>query len=135
MKQLEREVRELRKANEILREATAYFAQAAMRPPRKVMMKFVDQQRGEYGVESICRVVPIAPSTYYEHKAREDDPSRVPARVCRDAWLRNEIQRVWKDNFSVYGARKVWQQLRREGIAVARCTVERLTRQMGLRGT
>jgi hypothetical protein len=78
------------------------------------MVAFVDAHRDEYGVELICRVLPIAPSTYYEQKARHADPSRLPPRVRRDALLRDEIQRVWDDNFQVYGARKVWRQLRRE---------------------
>ena len=97
-------------------------------------MKLNDEERGEYGVESICTVVPIAPSTYYERKARETDPSRVPPRARRDAWLGNEIQRVWQENFGVYGARKVWRELKRQGISVARCTVERLMRAVGIRG-
>ena len=97
-------------------------------------MAFVDEHRGDYGVESICSVLPIAPSTYYEHKARQADPSRVPPRVRRDVMLRDEIERVWNDNFQVYGARKVWRQLVREGRKVARCTIERLMRQMGLQG-
>jgi hypothetical protein len=98
------------------------------------MTRFIDDHRGEYGVESICRVIPIAPSTYYEEKARETNPARVPPRAQRDAFFREEIQRVWEENRKVYGARKVWLQLKREGFAVARCTVARLMRQMGLRG-
>jgi putative transposase len=98
------------------------------------MIRFIDDHRGEYGVESICRVIPIAPSTYYEQKARETDPSRVPPRAQRDAFFRQEIQRVWDDNQKVYGARKVWLQLGREGFVIARCTVARLMAQMGLRG-
>jgi len=98
------------------------------------MVDFIDEYRETYGVEPICRVLPIAPSTYYEQKARQADPSRLPRRAVRDAALREEIERVWKENRSVYGARKVWLQLKREGFAVARCTVERLMRQMGLRG-
>ncbi len=97
-------------------------------------MDFVDDQRGECGVESICRVLPIAPSTFYEQKARQADPDRLPPRVRRDAILREEIQRVWDENFQVYGAYKVWRQLNREGHPVARCTIERLMRQMGLQG-
>ena len=97
-------------------------------------MAFVDEHRGDYGVESICSVLPIGPSTYYELKARQADPSRVPPRVRRDVMLRDEIERVWNDNFQVYGARKVWRQLVREGRKVARCTIERLMRQMGLQG-
>ena len=98
------------------------------------MVAFIDEYREEYGVEPICQVLPIAPSTYYQQKARQVDPSRRPRRLVRDARLREEIERVWKENRSVYGARKVWLQLGREGFGVARCTVERLMRQMGLRG-
>ena len=98
------------------------------------MVKFIDDHRGRYGVESICAVMPIASSTSYEQKAREGNPARIPPRLRRDEWLREEIQRVWEENFCLYGARKVWRQLRREGFTVARCTVERLMRQRGLRG-
>ena len=98
------------------------------------MVAFIDAHREEYGVESICAQLPIAPSTYYEAKARQADPARLPARVRRDGELRAEIGRVHAANFGVYGARKVWRQLGREEIAVARCTVERLMRSMGLRG-
>jgi len=98
------------------------------------MTTFIDEQRQEYGVESICRVLPIAPSVYYEAKAREEDYLRVPPRVRYDEVLCEEIRRVWKDNFEVYGARKVWHQLKRDGFRVARCTVERLMRSMGLQG-
>jgi len=98
------------------------------------MVAFIDDYRVEYGVEPICRQLPIAPSVYYERKAREADPSRLPERAVRDAALREEVERVWKENFGVYGARKVWRQLLREGFGVARCTVERLMRTMGLRG-
>ena len=87
-----------------------------------------------YGVEPICRVLQIAPSTYHAHAARRADPSRLPDRVRRDAELKVEIRRVFEENFRVYGVRKVWRQLRREGISVARCTVARLMRDMGLRG-
>ncbi len=93
-----------------------------------------DAHRDEYGVEPICAEVPIAPSTYYESKAWEADPTRLPARARRDKELRGEISRVWQDNFCVYGARKAWKQLNREDIRVAKCTVERLMRQLGLRG-
>lgn len=97
-------------------------------------MAFIDAHRDAYGVEPICAQLPIAPSTYYEHKAREVDPARVPARVRRDDELAVDVQRVWDDNFQVYGARKVWRQLNREQVAVARCTVERLMRRLGLQG-
>jgi putative transposase len=98
------------------------------------MMTFIDDHRAAYGVESICSQLPIAPSTYYEQKARRRDPKRLPPRLARDGELRVEIERVWKENQSVYGARKVWLQLQREGVEVARCTVERLMAAMGLRG-
>ena len=99
-----------------------------------MMVDFIEEHRGEYGVEPICAVVPIDPATYYEHRMRRRDPDRRPARAKRDEALREEIRRVWKDNFSVYGTKKVWLQLRREGMTVARCTVERLMRDVGLRG-
>lgn len=97
-------------------------------------VRFIDENRDDYGVEPICAQVPIAPSTYYEQKAREKDPSRLPDRVVRDAALREKIGQVWKENFGAYGARKVWYQLGREGTDVARCTIERLMREMGLQG-
>jgi putative transposase len=98
------------------------------------MVDFIDVHRDVYGVEPICAELPIAPSTYYEHKARQTDPSRVPARVQRDGELGIEIRRVWDENFQVYGVRKVWRQLQRESFEVARCTVERLMRRSGLQG-
>ena len=98
------------------------------------MASFIDEHRADYGVEPICELLPIAPSTYYEHKAREAEPGRLPARARRDADLRGSIQRVWQENFCVYGVRKMWRQLNREDIAVARCTVARLMAGMGIRG-
>jgi transposase InsO family protein len=99
-----------------------------------MMVSFIDDLRDEHGVEPICAQLPIAPSTYYEHKAREGDPDRLPWRTQRDAALKPEIQRVWDENFCVYGAGKVWRQLKREGFDVARCTVERLMSVLGLQG-
>jgi transposase InsO family protein len=98
------------------------------------MVAFIDTHREVYGVEPICAVLPIAPATYYEQKARQADPTRRPARAQRDAWLRPEIKRVWEATTQRYGSKKVWQELRREGHAVARCTVERLYRGLGFRG-
>jgi len=98
------------------------------------MIAFIDAHREAYGVESICAQLPIAPSTYYEHKARERDPTRVPSRVLRDGELKVDIHRVYRENFEVYGVRKVWRQLNRENIGAARCTVERLMRALGLQG-
>jgi putative transposase len=98
------------------------------------MVAFVDAHRATYGVEPICAVLPIAPSTYYEQKARQADPTRLPARAQRDARLRPEIERVWRAHRRVYGAKKIWKQLHREAVPVARCTVARLMRAQGLRG-
>jgi transposase InsO family protein len=98
------------------------------------MVSFIDEHQGSHGVEPICRVLPIAPSTYYKQKACLADPARLSERVRRDAVLRREIRRVWETNRRVYGARKVWRQLHRESIDAARCTVERLMREMGLQG-
>jgi putative transposase len=98
------------------------------------MTAFIDQYRSAFGVEPICNVLPIAPSTYYEHAHRREHPETAPDRVKRDARLRPEIQRVFDENYRVYGARKVWRQLLREGHSVARCTVERLMKAMGLQG-
>src|SRR5512144_748106 len=98
------------------------------------MKAFIDQHRDVYGAEPICKVLPIAPSTYRLQAARQADPDRRSARAKRDERLREQIQRVWNANFQVYGARKVWRPLRREGVEVARCTVERLMRQIGLKG-
>src|SRR5437879_1288770 len=98
------------------------------------MKTFIDDYRGTYGVEPICKVLPIAPSTYYLHAARRADPSLAPAREQRDAVLCQRIRQVWEDNFQVYGVRKVWRQLKREAVGVARCTVARLMRRMGLQG-
>jgi transposase InsO family protein len=98
------------------------------------MIQFIDDYRGVYGVGPICKVLPIAPSTYYAAKAREADPALRSARAQRDEALRAEVRRVWEQNRRVYGVRKVWRQLNREGVVVARCTVARLMRVMGLRG-
>src|SRR5690625_4585786 len=98
------------------------------------MTAFIDQHRGEYGVESICRQLPIAPSVYYEFKARERDEGRKPFRFHHDAYLSVEVKRVWDRSKQRYGARKVWKELHREGQFVARCTVERLMRRAGLQG-
>ena len=97
-----------------------------------MMVSFIDAHRGRYGVGPLCAQVPIAPSTYYAHKAREAEPERVSARARRDGWLSGEIRRVYDEHFQVYGVRKVWRQLRGEGVTVARCTVARLMRRMGL---
>jgi transposase InsO family protein len=98
------------------------------------MIAFIDDHRGAYGVEPICKVLPIAPSTFHDHAAKRLDPTRLSARAQRDRTLKPEIARVFAENFEVYGARKVWRQLGREGVPIARCTVERLMSDMGLQG-
>jgi hypothetical protein len=95
------------------------------------MIAFIDDHREAYGVEPICKVLPIAPSTYHEHAAKRADPARLSARAKRDVSLKVEVRRVVAENFEVYGVRKVWRQLRREGFDIARCTVERLMRIRG----
>ena len=99
-----------------------------------MMVAFIDDHRAEYGVEPICRVVPIAPSTYHVFKRRQKDPSLLCERAKRDEWLREQIREVHEASLGVYGAPKVWRELKREGIEVARCTVERLMGEMGLQG-
>src|SRR3982751_1268988 len=98
------------------------------------MIAFIDDHREVYGVEPICRVLPIAPSTYHAHVAQRADPAKASPRARQDQVLMAQIRRVHEANFGVYGARKVWRQLAREGVTVARCTVERLMRRLGLRG-
>jgi transposase InsO family protein len=98
------------------------------------MVIYIDEYRDRFGVEPICAILPIAPSTYYTHKAKHRDPERRSNRAKRDEELKPEIQRVWEENFRVYGVRKVWRQLNRESIKVPRCTVARLMRDLGLQG-
>ena len=98
------------------------------------MIAFIDEHRSHCGVEPICRVLPVAPSTYHEHLAQRRDPSRLSARAQRDEALMPQVMRVFTENFSVYGVRKVWRQMQREGFDVARCTVQRLMRDFGLQG-
>ncbi|WP_302553642.1 IS3 family transposase [Comamonas kerstersii] len=134
VKELEREVKELRRANEILKLASAFFAPGGARPPTQVLKAFIDQQRNAFGVEPLCKVLQVAPSAYWRHAALMREPHKRCARAKRDEVLMPQIQRVWQANMQVYGADKVWRQLAREGVTVARCTVERLMRSMGLRG-
>jgi putative transposase len=98
------------------------------------MTSFIDDHRGSNGVEPICKVLPIAPSTYHDHVAKRADPSRMSTRAKKDMVLKPEIARVFEENFAVYGVRKIWRQLKRENFDVARCTVERLMQNMGLQG-
>ncbi|MGH3501671.1 MAG: IS3 family transposase [Nocardioidaceae bacterium] len=136
--ELEGEVRELRRANDILKAASAFFG-AGARPATAEIVGFIDENKRRFGVEPICGVLAdaglrIAPSTYYAAKRRERHPS---ARAVRDERLEKEIMRVYKDRKKargLYGARKIWWQLNRDGIAVARCTVARLMGQLGIAG-
>ena len=98
------------------------------------MISFIDEHRLVFGVEPICRLLPIAPSTYYENVSKQLDVDRLSGRACRDIALKIESRRVFEENFRVYGVRKVWRQLQREGFDVARCTVARLMRAIGLQG-
>ena len=134
LKALERENREPCQANEIPRKASAYFCPGGARPPVQAMIAFIDDHRGAYGVEPICRVLPIAPSTYHVHDARRADPTKLSARSRRDATLLPEVRRVFDENFRVYGVRKVWRLMTREGHRIARCTTERSMRHAGLQG-
>jgi putative transposase len=95
---------------------------------------FINDHRETYGVESICRVVPIAPSTYYRHRARQLDPTKRSTRAVRDEVLKAIIQRIWREHDQAYGSRKVWKQMGRENLREARCRVRRLMRELGLVG-
>ncbi|WP_433914819.1 IS3 family transposase [Escherichia coli] len=134
LKELERENRELRRSNDILRQASAYFCEGGVRPPLEKMMPLLDKLREQYGVGPLCSELHIAPSTYYHCQQQRHHPDKRSARAQRDDWLKKEIQRVYDENHKVYGVRKVWHQLLREGIRVARCTVARLMAVMGLAG-
>ncbi|WP_432706884.1 IS3 family transposase [Escherichia coli] len=134
LKELERENRELRRSNDILRQASAYFCEGGVRPPLEKMMPLLDKLREQYEVGPLCSELHIAPSTYYHCQQQRHHPDKRSARAQRDDWLKKEIQRVYDENHKVYGVRKVWRQLLREGIRVARCTVARLMAVMGLAG-
>ncbi|WP_394338308.1 IS3-like element IS1203 family transposase [Escherichia coli] len=134
LKELERENRELRRSNDILRQASAYFCEGGVRLPLEKMMPLLDKLREQYGVGPVCSELHIAPSTYYHCQQQRHHPDKRSARAQHDDWLKREIQRVYDENHQVYGVRKVWRQLLREGIRVARCTVARLMAVMGLAG-
>nr|WP_172944077.1 IS3 family transposase [Escherichia coli] len=134
LKELERENRELRRSNDILRQASAYFGEGGVRPPLEKVMPLLDKLRKLYGVGPVCSELHIAPSTYYHCQQQRHHPDKRSARAQRDDWLKKEIQRVYDENHKVYGVRKVWRQLLREGIRVTRCTVARLMAVMGLAG-
>jgi putative transposase len=132
VKELERENKELRRANEILKLASAFFCPGGARPPTQVLKDFVDKHRHTHGVEPICKVLQITPSGYRRHAAHQRNPDLRYARAKLDDTLKPEIQRVWQANMRVDGADKVYKQMRRERITVAHCTVERLMKCLGL---
>ncbi|EHB8113856.1 IS3 family transposase [Escherichia coli] len=134
LKELERENRELHRSNNILRQASAYFAKAEFDRLWKKLMPLLDKLREQYGVGPVCSELHIAPSTYYHCQQQRHHPDKRCTRAQRDDWLKREIQRVYDENHQVYGVRKVWRQLLREGIRVVRCTVARLMAVMGLAG-
>ena len=115
-------------------ESVRVFRTGGARPPSEVMVAFIDDHREQLGVEPICRVLPIAPSTYFRHKAEQRDPTRRSTRAQRDQVLRAIIRRIWAEHRQVYGPRKVWRQMGREDLYAARCRVRRLMREMGLSG-
>ncbi|MCX5188955.1 IS3 family transposase [Streptomyces sp. NBC_00268] len=136
LKRLKKENAELKRANEILK-AAAKFLRGRARPATRALVAFIDEHRDRFGgVEPICRALSaydckIAPSTYYAHHKRRTTPS---ARTVRDAELKEQISKVFESNYHVYGARKIWRELNRQGRRVARCTVERLMRELGIAG-
>ncbi|WP_181875779.1 IS3 family transposase [Escherichia coli] len=132
LKELERENRELRRSNDI--RSFRLFCEGGVRPPLEKVMPLLDKLRKLYGVGPVCSELHIAPSTYYHCQQQRHHPDKRSARAQRDDWLKKEIQRVYDENHKVYGVRKVWRQLLREGIRVARCTVARLMAVMGLAG-
>ncbi|UAN16292.1 MULTISPECIES: IS3 family transposase [Enterobacter] len=134
LKELEREVRELRRSNDILRQASAYFCEGGVRPSVEKIIPLLDTLSRSHGVGPVCHELDIAPSTYYRHQEQRQHPEKRSLRQQRDDQLKVEIQRVYDENYSVYGVRKVWRQLQREGFSVARCTIARLMKAMGLAG-
>ena len=115
--------------------AGAFFRPGGARPPREVVKAFIDEHGDRFEVAPICRVLQVTPSMYWRHSARQKNPALRCPREQRDEVLAGHIQRVWQDNFQVYGANKIWRQLNREGLRMTRCTVERLMRRQGLCGT
>lgn len=108
--------------------------QRRARPQTQILRSFIDRHRDAHGVEPICKVLQVAPSGYRRYSAQQRNPALRSARVLRDDELLPQIQRVWQTNMQVYGADKVWRQLKREDVQVARCTVERLMKRLGLEG-
>ncbi|MCK8639827.1 IS3 family transposase [Acinetobacter schindleri] len=139
MKQMEREIKELKRANEILRKAAGFFRPGGARPPTQIMVDFIHNNKDRYGVDAICRILPIAASTYYRTLDLADEKHRFARehrakRDLHDLHHAEEIKRIWKESSGRYGVRKVWQQLKRDGYVIARCTVARLMQKLGIQG-
>ncbi|EHU2925966.1 IS3-like element ISAba2 family transposase, partial [Acinetobacter baumannii] len=134
MKQMEREIKELKRANEILRKAAGFFRPGGARPPTQIMVDFIHNNKDLYGVDAICRILPIAASTYYRTLDLADNPEHRAKRDLHDLHHAEQIKRIWKESSGRYGVRKVWQKLKREGYIIARCTVARLMQKLGIQG-
>ncbi|MBD3727744.1 MAG: IS3 family transposase [Moraxella osloensis] len=133
--ELEREIKELKQANEIIRKAAGFFRPGGARPQTEVMIKFIDDEKDNYGVESICRILPIAPSTYYRIKDEQENPEKQSRRKQSDKHLIEQIKQIWQDSGCRYGIRKVWHKIKQDGLPkLGRCTVERLMRKLGIQG-
>ncbi|MEB3752735.1 IS3 family transposase [Acinetobacter sp. MD2(2019)] len=129
IKKLERENKELQRANEILRKAAGFFRPGGARPPTQIMVDFIHNNKIRYSVEGICKILPITPSTYYRHLYLNDHPDKRSKRALHDEHYAEEIKRIWRDSSGRYGIRKVWEQLKKEGYSIARCRVARLMQQ------
>ncbi|QXR20965.1 IS3 family transposase (plasmid) [Acinetobacter variabilis] len=134
MKQMEREIKELKRANEILHKAAGFFRPGGARPPTQIMVDFIHNNKDLYGVDAICRILPIAPSTYYRTLDLCENPEHRAKRDLHDLHHAEEIKRIWKESSGRYSVRKVWQKLKREGYIIARCTVARLMKKLGIQG-
>ncbi|MEO1849314.1 MAG: IS3 family transposase [Psychrobacter sp.] len=133
--ELEREIKELKQANEIIRKAAGFFRPGGARPPTQVMVKFIDDEKEKYGVESICRILPIAPSSYYRVKDEQENPEKQSRRKQSDKHLMAQIKQIWQASGCRYGIHKVWHKLKQDGLPkLGRCTVERLMKQLGIQG-
>ncbi|WP_100222796.1 IS3 family transposase [Acinetobacter johnsonii] len=134
IKQLERENKELQRANEILRKAAGFFRTGGVRPPTQIMVDFIRDHKALYGVEAICQILPIASSTYYRQLDLVQNPEKRSKRDLHDQHYAEQIKLIWQESHGRYGIRKVWQQLKQEGYSIARCTVTRLMKQLEIQG-
>ncbi|NAR31184.1 IS3 family transposase [Acinetobacter haemolyticus] len=134
IKQLERENKELQRANEILRKAAAFFGPSGTRPPTQIMVNFIHAHKAQYGVDAICKVLPIAASTYYRQLDLSEHPEKRSKRDLQDQHDAKQIKQIWQESSGRYGVRKVWKQLKQDGYSIARCTVTRLMQQLEIQG-